>query len=443
MKFRSIFMGVLWALIYLFLVLAPLFIMLTGPRAPGREFWRDFSVSLGFIGLAMMALQFVLTARFKWLKAPYGSDLVYYFHRQISFVALILILSHPLLLFIFSPQTLALLNIFTAPWRARFAVVAVLSLIGLVIFSLWRKKFKIDYYNWRIWHGILSVVAVGAALVHVEMAGYYVSTPLKKALWIVYAVFWIGLLVYTRLIKPWWLIKHPYRVMEVKEERGNTWSLIVEPVGHKGIRFHPGQFCWINLGSSPFSEKEHPFSISSSAAKPGQISFTIKELGDFTRTIRHTRVGETVYIDGPYGAFTTERHTHAHEFIFIAGGVGITPIMSILRTMADRGETRKLVLFYANRDWESITFREEIEALKTKLDLQVNHVLEKPPQNWEGKSGYLNKEMLEEFIPPGLPHNRVEVFLCGPPPMMRAVNRIIREIGIWPGDYHYERFDLV
>ena len=143
---------------------------------------------------------------------------------------------------IFSPQTLALLNIFTAPWRARFAVVAVLSLIGLVIFSLWRKKFKIDYYNWRIWHGILSVVAVGAALVHVEMAGYYVSTPLKKALWIVYAVFWIGLLVYTRLIKPWWLIKHPYRVMEVKEERGNTWSLIVEPVGHKGIRFHPGQF---------------------------------------------------------------------------------------------------------------------------------------------------------------------------------------------------------
>lgn len=443
MKTRSIVLGVLWAFLYLFLVLTPLFVMLATPSQAGREVWRDLSVSLGFIGLAMMALQFVLTARFKWLKAPYGSDLVYHFHRQISFVALILILSHPLLLFIFSPPTLALLNIFSAPWRARFAVVAVLSLIALVVFSIWRKKLKIDYYSWRIWHGILSVLAVGAALVHVEMAGYYVSTPFKRTLWIVYTVFWVGLLLYTRLIKPWWLTKHPYRVVDVNEERGNSWTLTLEPFGHKGFKFHPGQFCWINLGSSPFSEKEHPFSISSSAVKPGRISFTIKELGDFTRTIRHTKVGETVYVDGPYGAFTTDRHDHAREFIFIAGGVGITPVMSVLRTMADRGETRKLVLFYANRDWESITFREELEELKGRLNLQVIHVLERPHDNWDGKSGYLNREMLEEIIPPELSINQVEVFLCGPPPMMWAVNRIVRDLEIWPGDFHYERFDLV
>lgn len=443
MKTRSILLGVLWALLYLFLILTPLFVMLAAPRPVGREFWRDFSVSLGFVGLAMMALQFVLTARFKWLKAPYGSDLVYHFHRQISFVALILILSHPLILFIFSPKTLELLNVFTAPWRARFAVLAVLSLIGLVVFSVWRKKLKIDYYKWRVWHGVLAVVAVGAALVHVELAGYYVSTPFKKALWIVYAVFWVGLLLYTRLLRPWWLMRHPYRVVEVREERGNTWTLTLEPVTHKGLKFHPGQFCWINLRSSPFSDREHPFSISSSAEKQDRLSFTIKELGDFTRTIKDTRVGETVYVDGPYGAFSTDRHDHAREFIFIAGGVGITPIMSILRTMADRGEERSLVLFYANRDWESITFREEIEALREKLDLKVVHILEKPPQNWEGKTGYFNREMLEEVIPPELPRNQVEVFLCGPPPMMRAANQIVRDAGIWAGDYHYERFDLV
>ena len=443
MRTRSIILGVLWAIIYMFLVLTPLFVMLAAPRPTGRELWRDFSVSLGFIGLAIMALQFVLTARFKWLKSPYGSDLVYHFHRQISFIALILILSHPLLLFIFSPQTLGLLNIFTAPWRARFAVVAVLSLVALMALSVWRKKLKIDYYSWRIWHGILSVVAVGAALVHVEMAGYYVSPPLKRALWIIYAVFWVGLLLYTRFIKPWWLLRHSYRVVEVKEERGNAWTLTLEPVGHKGIKFHPGQFCWINVGSSPFSEKEHPFSISSSAERAGTLSFTIKELGDFTRTIRHTKVGEKVYVDGAYGAFTTDRHDHAREFIFIAGGVGITPVMSILRTMADRGERRKLVLFYANRDWESITFREELEELALKLDLKVIHVLEKPPLNWDGKSGFLSREMLEEIIPAEVPRNQVEVFLCGPPPMMRAVNRMIQEMGIWSGDFHYERFDLV
>lgn len=443
MKVRSITTGILWALLYLFLVLAPLFIMLVGPRAPGREFWRDLSVSLGFIGLAMMALQFVLTARFKWLKAPYGSDLVYHFHRQISFVAFTLIVAHPLLLFIFSPKTIALLNVFTAPWRARFAIVAVLSLVGLIIFSVWRKKLKIDYYQWRIWHGILSILAVGMALVHVEMAGYYVNTPWKRLLWIIYAVFWVGLLVFTRLIKPLLLSHKQYRVADVIKERGDAWTLVLEPVGHKGIRFHPGQFAWINVRSSPFSEKEHPFSISSSAAEPSRLTFTIKELGDFTLTIKETQIGERVFVDGPYGSFTIDRHDHARGFIFIAGGVGITPMMSMLRTMAYRKETRPLVLLYANRDWDGVIFREELETLKQHLDLTIIHILEKPPEGWNGKSGYISRPTIEEVIPPGAKRNQFEIFLCGPPPMMRAVDRSIKELGLWPGDYHYERFDLV
>lgn len=443
MKLRSVILGVLWALLYLFLVLAPLFIMLTGPRAPGREFWRDLSVSFGFIGLAMMALQFVLTARFKWLKAPYGSDLVYHFHKQISFVAFALILSHPLLLFVFSPKTLALLNVFTAPWRARFAVVAVLSLIGLIVFSVWRKKLKIDYYRWRIWHGIFSILTVGMALVHVEMAGYYVNTPWKRSLWIFYALFWVGMLFYTRLFKPLLILRNKYRVVEVVPERGDTWTLNLEPVGHKRIKFHPGQFAWINLRSSPFSEKEHPFSISSSASNNSRLSFTIKALGDFTRTVKDTRIGEIVYVDGAYGSFTTDRHDHAKGFVFIAGGVGITPIMSMLRTLADRQETRPLVLLYANRDWGSVIFREELETLERRLNLTIVHILEKPHEGWNGKSGYLSRKDIEEIIPQGLERNQVEIFLCGPPPMMRAVDRIIAEMRLWPGDYHYERFDLV
>lgn len=443
MRFRSFITGIIWALLYLFLVLAPLFVMLVGPRASGREFWRDLSVSLGFIGLAMMALQFVLTARFKWLKAPYGSDLVYHFHRQISFVAFALIISHPLLLFIFSPQTLALLNIFTAPWRARFAVVAVLSLLGLIIFSVWRKKLKIDYYPWRIWHGILAILAVGMALVHVEMAGYYVNTPWKRLLWIVYAIFWVGLLFYTRLIKPLLLTRRPYQVVDVVKERGDAWTLSLEPVGHGGMRFHPGQFAWINLRSSPFSDREHPFSISSSAANPSRLTFTIKALGDFTRTIKDTQIGEKVFVDGPYGSFTIDRHDHARAFIFIAGGVGITPMMSMLRTMADRGENRPLVLLYANRDWEGVIYREELESLKERLNITIIHILEKPHEGWTGKTGYISRADIEEVIPPGLQRNQVEIFACGPPPMMRAVDQIIKDLRLWPGDYHYERFDLV
>ena len=114
-KKKTILQGILWISIYLVLILIPVLIMFIEPRPAGREFWRELSVSLGFIGLAMMALQFALTTRFKWLKAPYGADIVYHFHRQISFVALALILAHPLLLFVFSPDTLALLLIWSAP----------------------------------------------------------------------------------------------------------------------------------------------------------------------------------------------------------------------------------------------------------------------------------------------------------------------------------------
>lgn len=443
MKNKNMLQGILWITIYLILVLLPIFIMFTQPRPEGREFWRELSVSFGFIGLAMMALQFALTSRFKWLKAPYGADIVYHFHRQISFVALALILTHPLLLFIFSPDTLSLLLIWSAPWRARAAVVAILALFAVVGLSIWRKKLKIEYNHWRIWHGIFASAAIAFAMVHVLLVGHYVDFPWKRALWVGYGIFWVGLLVYTRLIKPLLLLKKPYRIIKVRQEPGNAWSLVLEPTGHKGLRFSPGQFAWITIRNSPFADAEHPFSISSSAEDHQKISFTIKELGDFTSSIKNLQKGEKVYVDGPFGAFSVDRHPNANEFVFIAGGIGITPIMSMLRTLADRKDERKLTLVYANKTWDQITFRDELEELKTKLNLKIVHVLEKPPQNWSGETGFINADILLKVLPEFKQRNKMEIFICGPGPMMNAVEKNLDKLGVWSGDFHSERFDLV
>jgi predicted ferric reductase len=81
MRTKYVLQGAIWLGLYLVLSLAPLMIVLVDSSQPKREFAREISVALGFIGLAMMGLQFALTARFKWLKAPYGSDIVYGFHR--------------------------------------------------------------------------------------------------------------------------------------------------------------------------------------------------------------------------------------------------------------------------------------------------------------------------------------------------------------------------
>ena len=443
MRRKYVVQGIFWILVYILLVSAPLLILLLGEMPEGREFWREFSVALGFAGLALMSLQFVLTARFKSIKAPFGADIVYHFHRQISFVALALILAHPLLLFFFSPSTLALLNIFSAPWRARAGVTAVLLLLVLIGASLWRKRLKIEYTRWRIWHGILAIAVIALAITHVVLARHYLNTPLKQVLWIGYGIFWVGLLAYIRVLKPVLLLRRPYEIESVLPERGNAWSLTIQPVGHSGFKFMPGQFAWITVGNSPFSEAEHPFSFSSSANQQGKLTFTIKELGDFTRKIKTLQPGQKAYVDGPFGHFSVDRHPNAEQFAFIAGGVGITPIMSMLRTLAQRGEKRPLTLIYANRDWESVTFREEIDRLQDSLTLTVVHVLEKPPTDWNGETGFVTQAILERHLPKTQRRNTIEVFICGPQPMMNAVEQALSNLSVPFGDYHSEQFYLV
>jgi predicted ferric reductase len=443
MKKTYFVQGIFWILVYLVLVSAPLAILLIGPVPEGREFWRELSVALGFAGLTMMALQFVLTARFKWLKAPYGADIVYHFHRQISFVALVLILAHPLLLFVFSPNTLALLNLFSAPWRARAGVTAVVMLLVLIGASVWRKPLKIEYTNWRIWHGILAILVIALAITHVVLARHYLNTPWKQTLWVTYGCFWVGLLIYVRILKPILLLRRPYDVVSVTPERGNAWSLTVRPIGHTGLKFMPGQFAWITVLCSPFAEAEHPFSFSSSANQSGHLTFTIKELGDFTRQIKNLQPGQKVYVDGPFGHFSIDRHPHAEQFVFVSGGVGITPIMSMLRSMADRGDKRSITLLYANKDRDSIIFREELDALKSVLQLNLVHVLEKPPADWDGETGFVTRAVLERHLSKASKPNSLEIFICGPQPMINAVENALTQMRVPFGDFHSERFDLV
>jgi hypothetical protein len=121
-----------------------------------------------------------------------------------------------------------------------------------------------------------------------------VAAPWKQAFWIGYSVFWVGLLAYVRVIKPWLELRRPYVVEEVRKERGDAWTLTLRPEGHAGMTFHPGQFAWLTLRNSPFADREHPFSFSSSAARPGELAFTIKERGDFTRQIGQVRPGARV-----------------------------------------------------------------------------------------------------------------------------------------------------
>lgn len=444
---RRLAVGAFWVGLYLIVALAPLALVFIGPTPPGRDFWRELSVALGFVGLSTMGLQFAVTARCRRLANPYGIDVVIRFHRQIALAGGAMVVAHPVIIFVDQPALLRLLDFTSAPWRARFGLASVVLLALLTVMAVWRKRLGVRYEPWRVTHGLFAVLAVAFALAHVELVGYYVSLPWKRGLWVAMSAAMVALLVYTRLVKPLLLRRRPWRVAEVRAERGASTTLVFEPEGHDGMEFAPGQFAWLTLADSPFAVEEHPFSFSSSASRPERPEMTIKELGDFTSRVRETAVGRRAFLEGPHGAFTIDRYD-GPGYVFIAGGVGITPIMSMLRTLADRGDTRHHELVYQARTEDDLTFREEIDALAAPgaegeappLDLEVVYVLSRPSEGWTGETGRVTTELLRRHVVDDWPSHKY--FVCGPQAMMDAVEGELLAGGVPLHHIYTEEFAL-
>ena len=108
--------------------------------------------------------------------------------------------------------------------------------------------------------------------------------------------------------------------------------------------------------------------------------------------------------------------------------------------MADRQDVRPVLLFYGNRDWDDVAFREELERLEDRLTLAVVHVLERAPDDWAGETGYVTADVLARHLPPG--HRRFQYFICGPDPMMDAAESALIGLGVPPERVHSERFGM-
>jgi len=431
----------LWLALYVLLALYPI-LWLAAVPAPGRPSFREELASvLGFLALSTMAMQFLLTARFQWLAPPFGTDLVYAFHRHVTAAMLAFAILHPIVLF--GPDVAAL-GAWLLPWNVPSSIGAgVLSLYALLLVAVTsyaRRRLRLPYDGWRILHGLAALSAVLLGLWHALAAERLLAAPIIRWLWLAWTLAWAGLLLRVRIAKPLELVRRPWRLREVRPERGDAVTLVLEPEGHEGFRFRAGQFAWLTLGSSPFAAAEHPFSISGSAQRP-LVELTVKAAGDWTRkVVAGAKAGARAYVDGPFGTMSIDAFTDAAGWFFVAGGVGAAPCLSMIRTLADRGDRRPITLVYGSTDWEGVTFREELERLRERVALTVVHVLEKPPEGWTGEAGYVTQALLARNLPP---EGRHAFFVCGPPRMMDVVELALARLGVPLGDIHSERFDLV
>jgi predicted ferric reductase len=296
---------------------------------------------------------------------------------------------------------------------------------------------------WQATHGLFAVIGVLFALLHASLVGYYVTGLVRHVVFDGYIGGLIFLLVWIRFVSPLIRLRRPWRVVRVVAGHGGTSTLVIEPVGHEGFSFDPGQFGWIAVGRSPFAITQHPFSFSSAADTPpgGPVAMTIKAVGDFTGTVPGVAPGTRVYLDGPHGVFSMDRR-QAPGYVFIAGGVGVTPLYSMLLTMREREDVRPVTLFYANATWDDAAFREELAELGEAMpQLQVVHVLDRPPEGWTGESGRITPDLLRRHLPPQ--YRRYEYFICGSSAMMDAMEKALTEVGVPFRQISTERFDMV
>ena len=427
-------------LFYILVIFLPLIVFFLFPMPPGREFWRDFSVMLGFVGLSMAGMQFIPTARLKIFANVFDMDNIYSAHHLISVLSVALVFAHPVILLVNNPYTILLLNPFTAPWRAQAGLIGLASLVLIAITSVLRKEIKISYDGWHLIHDLLAALIAVFALIHIFKVNYYISYPAMKWAWILEAVIWIGMTIYVRLIKPAQILKKPFTVKEIIEEAKDTWTLVLSPKGHSGLDFSAGQVAWININSSPFTLNKNPFSISGSAHNKGELRFSIKNLGDFTSSIGKLAGGETVYVDGPYGNFSLDDPGTRNGLVLLAGGIGIAPIMSILYTLSEQGDTRPVYLFDGNYNEENILFKKDLDRLDQCMNLTIVHVLEKPANPEKYLHGFISRQILENNLPP----NRKDLFyfVCGPLPMIKAMNDHLTALGILQKQINTEKYEM-
>lgn len=428
-----------WIALYVALALAPLALALLGDVPPARPFAVELGVMLGLLGYGVLHLQMLVTGRFLWFAQGFGHDTLLRFHRQTGLFALLLLLAHPASLFVADARYLEYLDPRVDALRALSLGFVLAAALLLVASSLWRLGMRLSYEWWRLLHGALAAAIVVIGLGHLLLVGHY-SAPLWKQ--IAFAGFTAAagyLLLHSRLVRPLHARRHPYRVVETRAERAQATTLVLEPQAGERLLFRPGQFVMLTIGASPLALQQHPFSLASSA-RQARLELTVKAAGDFTSGVERIRPGTRAWLEGPYGAFTHDVDK-CHGAVLIAGGVGITPMMSMLRTYRDRGAKFPLVLLYGNKNWDEVIFREDLESMEQDLQLRLVHVLTDPPAGWRGETGYIDAALLERHLPAD--DREYEYFICGPAPLMDAVEPLIVARGIGAHRVYSERFDMV
>lgn len=407
------------------------------------ELWFDWRYNgaqlAGFMGAGLLMMQLILASRWAWLDRVVGFDKLTRVHKWAGIIGLSLILVHVLgISWYYYGFGLDVLLEFIKPglrWETLGMVSLDLMVITILI-TIFYRRWHIPYHWWKRIHFLMYVGIIGG-IVHSTFLGSHLVAGFLRWYWLTLAGLALASLLHRRIVVP--LMAKPYRLAGHEVIAGSVHHLTLEPIKGAKLQHAPGQFGFIQPHSKGLSREWHPFTISS-ASSDAVLNFSIKDSGDWTHRLDQLTVGDTVKVEGAYGGFTYQRlPANDLGYVFIAGGIGITPLRSMMRQLLMYEDSqRPMTLLYNGRSKQDLAFKEEFDAL-AKAHSNFKTVYITSQEKCELRHGRVDQACLQEEIKN---LTQQHYFICGPKPMMRAVRKTLNELGVPSDSIHFEEFAL-
>jgi len=385
--------------------------------------WRSVGIVLGWAGVGLLLASLLLMLRETRLAHALGGlERMYRWHHAVGLAAYVLLLAHPLALaaggWSEAPRLgWQLLSPFTQSWPVWLGWAGLLALMVGMAASF---SYRVHYRLWRILHGLLGA-GVLLGLGHIALLG--ISEAVAAA-----AMLAIILLFWRVLRVDLGLAARPYVVASVTPIADTSVEVALRPLSTPLIAA-PGQFVMVAFSDGLHfrgCREYHPFTVSAIEAG-GTIDIGVKSLGDCTRLMQTLEPGVATRIQGPFGAFLAARA--AAPELWVAGGIGITPFMALLRASPPACPTILLYLYRIATDAAYLYELQDIATRTPMLTLLAHATGDDLPD-------------LAALLPDAATLSGRHCYLCGPAGLVSGVDRVLRARGVTSDFIHYESFDF-
>lgn len=224
------------------------------------------------------------------------------------------------------------------------------------------------------------------------------------------------------------------RIKDIRKETHDVKTFRLDP--EKDIEFTPGQYCLVSIVGSEEGVNK-PFTFASSPTRD-YIELTIKRIGEFTTALHNLEPGDKLELQGPRGESLNFDETVEEDVVFLAGGSGITPFISAIGYALNKNLENQMTLIFGNRTKGDIIFEEELKKIDDKKGFNiVNTLSDEWPDNWQEETGIIDKEMVRKHV--DNPKKKIW-YICGPPPMVDAMNELLEDLEVPEENIRYENW---